>query len=65
MCGRGLTENDNRMISLTMVNSTPMFLNQVKLINLSVYRGDWLKGKRHGKGNIVWKDGSSYEGDWQ
>ena len=32
--------------------------------NKAVYEGQWLKGKRHGRGKQQWSDGSIYEGYW-
>ena len=29
-----------------------------------MYRGTWLGGFRDGKGEIFWKDGTSYQGEW-
>jgi len=31
----------------------------------SVYQGSFFEGKKHGKGRFLWRDGSSYEGDFQ
>ena len=28
------------------------------------YKGMWLAGKRHGKGELMWGDGSLFEGLW-
>lgn len=39
MLGKGLTEDDNKMISLTLASSTPIRLNEVKLKNMSIYAG--------------------------
>jgi hypothetical protein len=64
MLGKGLSEDDDKMISLTMASSTTMRLNEVKFKNLSVYVGEWLQGKLHGQGYIKWHDGSSYTGKW-
>ena len=33
--------------------------------NGSEYEGDWINGKKHGKGIIVFKDGARYEGEFQ
>lgn len=29
-----------------------------------IYKGDWLGGFRHGKGECTWPDGSHYNGNW-
>ena len=29
-----------------------------------IYRGNWINGKRHGKGTRKWKNGDIYFGDW-
>ena len=29
------------------------------------YEGEFLKGKRHGKGKYVWNGGSYYDGEWK
>jgi hypothetical protein len=64
MIGKGLTEDDNKMISLTLASTTPIRLNEVRLRNMSVYAGEWLQGKRHGQGVLKWSDGSDYKGAW-
>ena len=28
------------------------------------YEGDYIEGKRHGKGKCVFSNGSFYDGDW-
>lgn len=65
MLNRGLTDTDNRMIALTVASKEPLRLNAVKLKNGSIYNGEWLGGKRHGKGVLTWEDGSRYEGEWR
>lgn len=65
MLNKGLTDTDNRMIALTMAAKEPLKLNAVKLINGSIYNGEWLEGKRHGRGTLMWEDGSRYEGEWR
>ena len=30
----------------------------------SVYEGDWLNDKSHGKGKLIHADGDIYEGEW-
>jgi len=30
-----------------------------------IYRGEWQNGKRHGKGEQLWPDGSVYQGHWR
>lgn len=52
------------MIALTLSAKEPLKLTAVRLKNGSIYSGEWLAGKRHGKGMLVWDDGSKYEGDW-
>ena len=37
---------------------------QVILPNGAKYTGQWLNGKRDGKGIQIWMDGSRYEGEW-
>ncbi len=29
------------------------------------YKGEWMDGQRHGKGDMHWQDGSQYMGDWK
>ena len=31
----------------------------------STYNGEWLGGFRHGKGTMIFSDGTTYEGQWQ
>nr|UMO79852.1 Morn repeat domain containing protein [Pandoravirus aubagnensis] len=31
---------------------------------MSLYKGGWADGKRHGHGKALWSDGTRYEGDW-
>lgn len=30
-----------------------------------VYDGEFVNGKRHGKGKYKWADGAEYDGDWK
>jgi hypothetical protein len=30
----------------------------------SKYEGQFKDNMRHGRGKMIWKDGSNYEGDW-
>jgi hypothetical protein len=30
-----------------------------------VYEGEWLRGKRDGRGNMKWNDGAQYDGEWK
>ncbi len=30
-----------------------------------IYKGQWRKGKRHGRGEQIWPDGSIYQGYWE
>jgi len=39
-------------------------LEKITMRNGGTYEGEWLKGKRDGKGKYIWPDGSYYEGDW-
>ncbi len=32
---------------------------------ISISIGSWVKGSKHGKGTLIWWDGSQYTGDWQ
>ncbi|EGR30444.1 IQ calmodulin-binding motif family protein, putative [Ichthyophthirius multifiliis] len=34
-------------------------------ITKAVYKGQWLNGKRHGRGIQFWQDGSVYQGEWE
>jgi hypothetical protein len=65
MLNKGLNEMDNRMIQLTMAAKEPLKLNAVKFTNGSIYNGEWIAGKRHGRGVLIWEDGSRYEGEWR
>ena len=65
MIGKGLSADDDKMISLTLKAKSPMRLSEIKFKNLSVYVGQWLDGKKHGQGYIKWHDGSSYTGKWE
>ena len=29
------------------------------------YTGEWIDGKKHGFGKMIWKDGDKYRGDWK
>lgn len=62
MIGKGVSQADNRLISLSLASKEPLRLNAIKLKNGSVYSGEWVAGKRHGKGVLLWADGSRYEG---
>ncbi len=31
---------------------------------VSRYDGEYVNGKKTGKGKFIWNDGSSYDGDW-
>ena len=64
MIGKGLTEADNKMISLSLASNTPIRVSEIKLKNMSIYEGEWLQGKRHGQGILRWEDGSVYKGSW-
>ena len=28
------------------------------------WQGEWLNGYRHGRGSVLWPDGTSYTGQW-
>lgn len=30
-----------------------------------VYQGEYLRGKRHGKGKFTWVNGEEFEGEWK
>lgn len=34
-------------------------------IDNSWYEGDYIDGRKEGKGKYVWPDGSYYEGEWR
>ena len=58
--------NGNRYIG-EHKNGTPhgkgvMFYNDSKLKS---YEGDWVYGKRIGKGTLIWQSGERYVGDWK
>jgi hypothetical protein len=36
----------------------------VEKTNHAVYEGSWNKGKKEGKGKIVYNNGDTYEGEW-
>jgi hypothetical protein len=65
MRGLGATNTDNRLIELTFSTREPLRLNSVNFLNGSVYSGEWLAGKRHDQGTLVWADGSRYDGEWR
>jgi len=65
MRGQGATDTDNRLIELTVNVRESLRLNSVKFLNGSTYSGDWLGGKRHGHGTLIWADGSRYDGEWR
>lgn len=48
----------------TKSTSTPR-IETIKYDDGSVYTGEVLNGKRHGKGKLVWPSGDVYEGDWK
>lgn len=35
------------------------------LLFRKVYSGEWVDGKRHGKGTLEWKNGAIYQGQWK
>ena len=65
MRGQGATDTDNRLIELTINARETLRLNSVKFISGSTYSGDWLAGKRHGQGTLIWADGGRYDGEWR
>ena len=48
-------EEDNELIEL----------EEKILENKTIYKGQWKNGKRHGKGELFWRDGSYYQGQWK
>lgn len=65
MRGLGATEVDNKLIELTVATRQPLRLNSVRFLNGSIYSGEWLGGKRHGQGTLIWADGGRYDGEWR
>jgi hypothetical protein len=43
-------------------SSEKEFRGRKEIDNGAVYFGEWLDNMRHGKGVLLWKDGSKYEG---
>ena len=41
------------------------YLLKVGIDKGHVYKGQWLNGKRHGRGKLLLKSGRVYEGNWQ
>lgn len=65
MRGLGATDTDNKLIELTFNTTYPLRLNSVNFSNGSFYCGEWVAGKRHGQGTLIWADGSRYDGEWR
>ena len=40
------------------------FNKYLKCIENAEYEGEWKCNYRHGKGRMVWADGSKFEGEW-
>lgn len=49
---------------LTFYNSLPQEMSVVNPMTAIVYKGDWIDGYEHGRGTMIWPDGSRYEGKW-
>ena len=64
MLGKGLTDNDNRMIEMTIATHAPIAMWEIRFNNGTKYEGQWLDGMRHGVGIFYWADESHYHGQW-
>lgn len=53
---------NNKSIDLAKLHASGSL--KLKKYKESVYYGEYVNGKRHGKGIMVYNNGRVYEGDW-
>lgn len=53
-----------KLYDQTISSSERIKLPPIELTD-GVYEGEWLKGKREGKGTMKWADGAHYDGEWK
>ena len=64
-CLEGMMKNQAGQIFNRMCFKTDSDLSEIRYADESIYKGQTLMGMRHGSGKQIWKDGSSYVGDWE
>ena len=59
------TQTDSRpSFRLAFYRSPPPGMPVMDITSGKSYQGDWLDGKKHGHGTMIWPNGDRYEGDW-
>ncbi|MBF0623349.1 MAG: hypothetical protein HQL82_00930 [Magnetococcales bacterium] len=38
---------------------------EARFVNGNLYRGQYRKGRKHGRGTFIWRDGRMYDGQWR
>lgn len=60
----GMDELTKRVLRILGRSAPAKRIETIEYTDGSVYTGEVLNGKRHGKGKMVWRGGDVYEGDW-
>ena len=61
----GTQAGERPNFQLTFYKSPPDGMPVVNSQTAAIYDGNWVNGKEHGHGTMVWPNGDRYEGDWR
>jgi hypothetical protein len=65
LCSLFTVTTNNPIIDSNYYSTVILRFGKLIYDNGEYYEGEWMRGKRHGKGIYVYIDGSRFEGSWE